>query len=146
NLRVPAALDLDARAATASLGGRPLRSPEIAVRAAGREVVAHASIAAPQPLRVDLRGRRQPGNALALDALSIRYPEATWTLRRPARLTFGETIVLSGFELGADAQRLAADLSWGGAGGHAHVVVSRFDVSRLPRALVPPDLGLGGVV
>ena len=76
----------------------------------------------------------------------MRYPEATWTLRRRARLSFGPALVLSGFELGADAQRLAVDLRLGGARPGAHVVASRVDLARLPPALVPPGLGLGGKV
>ena len=76
----------------------------------------------------------------------MRYPEATWTLRRRARLSFGPALVLSGFELGADAQRLAVDLRLGGARPSAHVVAWRVDLARLPPALVSPGLGLGGTV
>ena len=51
----------------------------------------HAAIAAPQPLPSTSAARARPGDrrTLAIDALSIRYPEATWTLRRRARLSFG---------------------------------------------------------
>ena len=149
DLGVPEALDVDARASTLSLGGQTLRSPVVTVHAAGRtDVTVHAAIAAPQPLRVDLTGTRRPGErrALNIDALRVAYPEATWTLRHRARLSFGDAIVLSGFELGADAQRLAAELHLGDRSRNAHVTVARLDLGRLPRALVPPALGLGGTV
>jgi translocation and assembly module TamB len=148
NLGVPEALDLDAGASTLSFGKQTLRAPTVAVRAAGRDVVMHAAIAAPQRLRVDVRGKRQPGaeRAMTIEALSVRYPEAIWTLRRRARLAFGDAIVLSGFELGADGQRLAADFRLGGATAKGHLVVSGLDLGRLPRALVPPAFGLGGTL
>ena len=56
NLAVPEALDVDARAAALAIGAQILRSPAVTVRGAGRDVVVHAAIAGPQPLRVDLTG------------------------------------------------------------------------------------------
>jgi translocation and assembly module TamB len=149
NLRVPEALDADASVSDLSSGRRTLRSATVAVRAVGRRVSAHVAVQAPQPLRVDLAGERQRGRAIGIEALSLRYPEATWTLRRPARLSFGGVdggFVLSGLELGADAQRLAVDVRLGSARTAARVVVSRFDLSRLPRALVPAAADLGGLL
>ena len=148
NLGVPEALDVEARASTLTIGAQTLRSPVVTVRGAGRDVAVHAAIAAPQPLRVDLTGSRQPGRdrELTIKALSVRYPEAAWTLRRRARLSFGDAIVLSGFELGAGAQRVTAELRLAGRTRNAHVTVARLDLGRLPRALVPPSAGLAGLV
>jgi translocation and assembly module TamB len=143
---VPEALDIEAGASALWLGERSLRAPSVTVHAAGRAVTAHVAIAAPQPLRIDLRGVRQQERAIAIDALSVRYPEATWTLRRRARLSFGPTLVLSGFELAANAQRLAVDLRLGGSRPSAHVAAAHVDLARLPPALIPPSVGLGGVV
>jgi translocation and assembly module TamB len=146
DLRAPTALDLDAGASQVALGARRLRTPSVTVRAAGRHIAVRAAIAAPQPLRVDLSGERRGPNAIAIDALAIRWPEVTWTLRRPARVTIGDRVELSRFELGAGEQRLVADLHLGGARPSGHVTVSRLDLGRLPRALVPAEAGLGGVV
>ncbi len=148
DLGAPDALDLDVRASSVSLGAQQLRSPTVTARTAGRRVTAHAAIAAPQPLTIDLGGTRAPGDrqTLAVDALEIRYPEATWTLRRRARLSLAGGLALTGFELHADGQRVAIDLRADDRERTAHVVVSRLDLGRLPRALVSPALGLGGVV
>ncbi|HEY7374656.1 MAG TPA: translocation/assembly module TamB domain-containing protein [Polyangia bacterium] len=147
DLRVPEALDADVGAAAIDGGGRKLRAAKVTLRAAGRRITAQAAIAAPQRLRIDLAGERQARRTIALDALTVRYPEATWTLRRRARLELaGGAVALSGFELGADAQRLSAEVRAGGARRTAHVKIAHLDLSRLPPALVPRDVGLGGSV
>ena len=148
DLGAPDALDLDARASSVSLGAQQLRSPTVTARTAGRRVTAHVAIAAPQPLTIDLGGTRPAGDrqTLAVDVLEIRYPEATWTLRRRARLSLAGGLALTGFELHADGQRVAIDLRADDRQRTAHVVVSRLDLGRLPRALVSPALGLGGIV
>jgi len=148
DLGAPDSFDLDARASSVALGAQHLRAPVITARTAGRRVTAHAAIAGPQPLSIDLGGTRDPRDrrTFLVDALEVRYPEATWTLRRRAHLSLADGISLSGFELATDGQRLAIDLRAHGDKKTAHVVVSRLDLGRLPRALVDPALGLGGVV
>jgi len=143
---VPDALDLDVNAAALSIGSQHLRAPTVTVHAAGRDISARAAVAAPYPLRIDLAATRQRGRTMVISALTLRYPEATWTLRRPARLSLADPIALSGFELGADAQRVIADVKLGGGAPRAHVAISRFDLARLPAALVPPSLGLAGTL
>jgi len=146
NLRRPDAADVDAGASLVVLGRRRLGAPSVTIRAASRQIAAHAAIAAPQPLRVDLAGERRQSQAITVSALSIRTPEETWTLRRPVRVSLVEPITVSGLELAADGQRLAADLRLGGARPTAHVVITHLDLARLPRALVPEQAGLGGSV
>src|SRR4029077_17986957 len=109
-----------------SIGAQHLRAPRVTVQAVGRAISAHVAVAAPQPLRIDLAGTRQGARTIAIGTLSVRYPEAAWTLRRPARLSLGDTIVLSGFELGADRQRVIADLKLGGGAPHVRATISRF--------------------
>jgi translocation and assembly module TamB len=148
DVRAPQSLDLDARAASVTAGAQNLRGITVSAHTAGRAVSLRAVVAGPQPLRVDLAGKRLAADARALtiDALTVRYPEATWTLRRPAHVSYGDALVLSGFELGADRQRLAIDVRAAGKKRTAHVTVARLDLGRLPRALLPPDAGLGGIV
>jgi translocation and assembly module TamB len=148
DVRAPESLDLDARAASLALGAQRLHGVTVAARTAGRNVSLHAAIAGPQPLRVELAGKRAAGNerSITIGTLAVAYPDATWTLRRPARLSYGDTLALSGFELGAGAQRLAIDLRAAGRSKTAHVVVAHLDLGRLPRALVPPEAGLGGTL
>ena len=146
NLRRPEAADADAGASLVVLGGRRLTAPSVTVRAATRQIALHATLAAPQRLRVDLAGERIQPRAITVGALSVRTPETTWTLRHPARLSLADPIAVSGLELAADGQRLAADLRLGGARPTAHVVVTNLDLARLPRVLVPEKAGLGGTV
>src|SRR5436305_1613614 len=75
-----------------------------------------------------------------------RSRRETWTLRRPVQVSLADPTMVSGLELAADGQRLAADLHLGGARPTAHVVVTHLDLARLPRALVPERAGLGGTV
>jgi translocation and assembly module TamB len=146
NLGSPEAMDLDAGASALAIGAQRLRQPAVAVKASGHEITARVVVAGPQPLRLDLAGRRLRERAIVVDALSLRYPEATWTMRRPARLSFGEPFSVTGLEIGAGPQRVKADLRLGDAAPTAHLVVSRLDLGRLPRALVPASLGLAGAL
>ena len=151
DLGAPDSFELDARASSVALGAQQLRAPVVTARTAGRHLTAHVAIAGPQPLSVDIGGTRDPRDrrVFLVDALDIRYPEATWTLRRRAKLSLVGGVALSGFELAdvtTPGQRLAIDLRAHGDVKTAHVVVSRLDLGRLPRALIDPAMGLGGVV
>ena len=134
---------------TLSLGGaaacdrRPSRCtpPAATSRAHARDRGAPA--AARRPARP---ARRRGGDRRSTRCRSV-IP------RRPGRCAgargcrSGTAIALSGFELGADAQRLVAELRAGRREADARTSSSsRLDLGRLPRALVPPALGLGGVV
>ena len=92
------------------------------------------------------RARRATGKRWRSTRWRSAIPEATWTLRRRARLSLAGGLALTGFELHADGQRVAIDLRADDRERTAHVVVSRLDLGRLPRALVSPAMGLGGVV
>ena len=80
-----------------------------------------------------------------IERLSLRTPEASWSLLRPARLTLGpDRIAVAGLLLGAGPQRIEADVSRTPRGATGRIAVSALDLGRLPRALVPAALGLGG--
>jgi translocation and assembly module TamB len=148
DLRFPEAIEADVSAPSAAIGDRVLRSLSASVRATGERLRARAAIAAPYPLHVDVAGRRHPGRGrmMSVDALTIRYPEATWSLVRPARISLGAAPGVTGLALRADRQRVALEAGGADRQRRAHVEVSRFDLGRLPRALVPPSLGLAGIV
>ena len=108
----------------------------------------HAAIAAPQPLRVDLAGTRRPRRTTGAE-----HRRAS---RRLSRGDLDAAPPRAAVVRGRDrAVRLRARRRRATPGGRAapgrraptaHVTVSRLDLGRLPRALVPPALGLGGTV
>ena len=142
--RTPEVIDADVTATSAAIGDRDLRSIAASVRATGDRLRARAAIAEPYPLRVDIGGRRQPGRVMTIDTASIRYPEAKWSLVRPARISLGDAPGLTGLALAADRQRITVDARLGDRQRRARVQIQRFDLARLPRVLVPASLGLGG--
>ena len=83
---------------------------------------------------------------MTIDTASIRYPEAKWSLVRPARISLGDVPGVTGLVLAADRQRIAVDARLGDKQRRARVEIQRFDLARLPRALVPASLGLAGTV
>lgn len=148
DLRSPEAADVDLAAPRAFLGGQTLRGLNLSVHAAGTLLSASARTRAPFPMTLAVRGRRGSSpTALTIDALDLRYPEASWSLGRPARLQFGGArFSIEGFALHAGQERVEADLSQSPRGMRGRLIVAKLDLARLPRAFVPPALGVAGIV
>jgi translocation and assembly module TamB len=154
DLRIPEALDFDVSAAAGSLGGHRFRALAAGARASGRRVTARVRVTGPEPLSLDLDGRREAsGRALRIDALRLGYPEAAWSLARPARLVLGpERFAVAGLALRAGRQHLEVDIVRGPREGRpsgpvetkGHVAVTGLDLALLPRALLPPGTKPGG--
>jgi translocation and assembly module TamB len=154
DLGAPEALDLDVAAAAGAIEGHPFRTATVAAQASGRRVAVRARLTGPEPLSLDLAGRRDPsGRALRVDRLRLGYPEATWTLARPARVVFGpDRLAVSGLALAAGRQRIEADVARSpaeGRRGDVHetrgkITVTALDLSLLPRVLLPPGRRPGG--
>jgi translocation and assembly module TamB len=154
DLGVPQALDLDVAAAASSIAGHRFRAVTIAAETSGRHVSARARMTGPEPLSLDLAGRREPsGRALRLERLRVEYPEATWSLARPARIVFGpERLSVSGLVLAAGRQRVEADVARGPVTGRRGGVVetrgtirvTALELGLLPHALLPPGRRPGG--
>jgi translocation and assembly module TamB len=148
NLRVPEAADVDVTSPRAVLGGQTLRGLALALRATGPRPTINARSTGPFPLTLAVRGRRgsTPTN-LTLDALDLRYPEARWSLARPARLDFADgQLSIAGFALRAGPERIEIDLAQKKDGLRGHLLVEQLDLARLPRVVVPAALGVGGTV
>ena len=148
NLRTPAAADVEVTSPRAVLAGRTLRGLALTVRAAGPRPTVNARTTGPFPLTLAVRGRRgsTPTN-LTIDALDLHYPEARWSLARPARLDFGAgRLSIAGFALRAGPERIEIDLAQRADGLRGHLVITKLDLGRLPQVLVPPALGVGGMI
>src|SRR5262249_17502302 len=83
------------------------------------------------------------------------YPEATWSLTRPARIELGpDRFAISGLALAAGSQRVEVDVAHGPPparhGGavetRGKIAVTALDLARLPRALLPLVQRPGGRV
>jgi translocation and assembly module TamB len=148
NLRTPEAADVDVTSPRAVLGGQTLRGLTLAVRAVGPRPTINARSTGPFPLTLAVRGRRGSARTdLTLDALDLRYPEARWSLARPARLDLGDgQLSITGFALRAGPERIEIDLIRKKDGLRGHLLVEKLDLGRLPRVLVPAALGVGGMV
>ena len=84
---------------------------------------------------------------MEISELMLRYPEATWSLAQPTRITLrGERASISGLDLRARGQRIRADLEKGPRGGKLQLNVSHLDLARLPRPLMSPALAATGAV
>jgi translocation and assembly module TamB len=148
NLRVPEAAEVDMTSPRAVLGGQTLRGLAVAVRATGPRPTINARSTGPFPLTLAVRGRRgSTPTSLTLEALDLRYPEARWSLARPAHLDFGDgQLSIAGFALRAGPERIEIDLSQKKDGLRGHLLVEKLDLGRLPRVVVPAALGVGGTV
>jgi translocation and assembly module TamB len=148
DLRSPEAADLALAAPRAILSGRALRGLALSVQASGARLAASVRTSGPFPLTLTARGHRGSSpTSLTLDAMDLHYPEASWALARPAHLEFGKgRLAIEGFALRAGKETMAADLRQTAGGVRGRLVISRLDLARLPRVLVPPALGVAGVV
>jgi len=146
NLRQPLEADADLRILTARLGTEVVRNLRVHARAAGPRVTLDVRATSPYPLAIALGGRWGAARqALAIDSLHITYPEASWSAQRPARLLFPpDRLALEGLDLRSGAQRVRASFSRAKQTLRGHVEISRFDLGRLPRLLVPAELKLAG--
>ncbi len=139
------AIDLDLAATRARLGGRELRGLAATVRASGPIIHADLRTKAPYPVALAASGRRLSPWSMEIGKLVLRYPEATWSLARPTRISFrDDRATIAGLDLRARGQSLRADLQKGPRGGKLHLIVSHLDLARLPRPLMSPALAAAG--
>ncbi|HZL16732.1 MAG TPA: translocation/assembly module TamB domain-containing protein [Polyangia bacterium] len=146
DLRKLEAADVQVGVPRAEIGGRPFRGVEVGAHAGGGRLSAKARIASPYPMRLALAGDWRPSDReVRLRSLDLAYPEARWRLVRPARIAFVDgRLTVEGVALRAAGQRIDLDLVKTDRRLRAKVAVSHLDLGRLPRALVPPSMGLGG--
>jgi autotransporter translocation and assembly factor TamB len=85
------------------------------------------------------------GRALSLSALTLRFPEGTWRLRKPTRIALeGGRLAVAPLTLSSGPQSLSLALQWGQGQVEGQALLRAVDLGRLPRSLLPPSLRLGG--
>jgi translocation and assembly module TamB len=130
-------------------GGRSFQNLGASIVTRDRNLEANVRSTGDLELSLSLAGTvDEDEEGLALSALTLAYPEATWTLQGPSHVDFGggRLEVKPALTLGAEAQRLAVTLVKEGERVDGRVEVGSLDLTKLPKAFVPESLGLGGTL
>ncbi|MGA9523169.1 MAG: hypothetical protein WBV82_17005, partial [Myxococcaceae bacterium] len=148
DVRRPLDSDADLRAGTLQLGERSFYNVRTALVTRGRELTADVTAEGFNEIELHLRGTLDADRqGFALADLRLRYPEATWTLERPTRLTLaGGRILVDELALESSGQRLVLSGGIRGTQLEAEARVEQLLLDRLPKAFVPESLGLGGAL
>ncbi|MCP3139198.1 translocation/assembly module TamB [Pyxidicoccus xibeiensis] len=144
-------LDTDATLVVAELrtGGRTFKDLAATITTKQRELDATVRVHGDAQLGLVLGGTvDEDGQGLAVQALTLSWPEATWALRSPTHVGFGggRIEVEPALTLESGGQTLSLLGSKEGERVTARVELGAFDLTKLPRAFVPESLGLGGTV
>ncbi len=144
-LTVDATLGVDAL----HTGGRTFQNLSAAITTQERELKATVSSSGDVVLNLALAGTvDEDEQGLAVKALTLSWPEATWTLREPTHVGFGEgrLAVKPALTLMSGQQRLALTLVKEGEHVDGHLEADAVDLTKLPRSFVPQTLNLEGTV
>ncbi len=140
--------DVDLRAGTLQLGERSFDNVRTSLVTRGRELTADITAEGFNEIELHLRGTADPDRqGFALADLRLRYPEATWTLERPTRLTLARgRVLVDELALASSGQRLVLSGGIRGTQLQAAARIEQLRLDRLPKAFVPESLGLGGAL
>ncbi len=150
--------ELQGKVAEVAKGADALRSVKLSARVEGREGEVSLRAAVPQlgseAVAVEGAGAlAEDRQSFTLSALSLAWPEAKFALAKPAHVDLGGPSVdrlelVSAPGKGGTPQRLAVSGGLRMRSGveelDARLEVTRLDLGALPKALLPPDLGLAG--
>lgn len=146
----PLTTDATLKATKLSAGGRTYEDLNASLITRGRALEATVSTGGTTDLLVSLEGTVDKDHqGLGLDALTLRYPEAGWTLQRPTHLGWGNGRVEVATEkepltLTSGPQSLSLALRMEGERIQARTELRDFDLGRLPKAFLPATLDVDG--
>ncbi len=138
------------KATTLTTGGRTFEDLHASLATQGRALEATVSTGGATNLLVSLRGTvDKDRQGLELDALTLRYPEAGWTLQDPTHVGWSNGRVAvatphAPLTLTSGPQRLSLSLLKVGERLDAATELRAFDLGMLPKAFLPPSLQLDG--
>jgi translocation and assembly module TamB len=130
-------------------GGRTLQNLSATVATKDRALEANVRVAGDISLSLGLTGTvDEDQQGLAVSALTLAYPEATWTLQGPSHVGFGggRVEINPALRLVSGGQSLGLALVKEGERINGEVELGALDLTRLPKAFVPESLGLGGAL
>ena len=130
------------------VGERVLKPVSFTLLTRGRALDLHVGTGGFLPLEVHLGGTvDEDRRGLEMEALTLRYPEASWAMQAPAHLRFAANDTsLEPMRLVAEGQ--AIRLGGWTRGNKLDVVagLETLDLAKLPHALMPPSIPLAGRV
>ncbi len=137
---------LEATIAHAQLGGRRLRDARLRWRGQGELLALDLGVDGALALRAQATGRLDLEEKTAdLRSLSLWYPDVTWTLEAPTRVTFAPgALGVDGLRLRSEEQSIAVRFEKRGERLVGAAQLKSLDLARLPKPFVPPSLGLQG--
>ncbi|MBF5046179.1 translocation/assembly module TamB [Aggregicoccus sp. 17bor-14] len=129
-------------------GERTFKDLALTLVTQGRQLKATARAQGAADLGLQLAGLVDAdGQGLAIQQLSVHYPEATWTSQGTSQLRFPTGLFsLTPLTLKSGAQRLLFEARLAGQRVDGRVEVEALDLARLPKVFVPPELGLAGTL
>ncbi|MET0405840.1 MAG: translocation/assembly module TamB domain-containing protein, partial [Cystobacter sp.] len=130
-------------------GGRTYENLRASVGTKGRALEVSMRAEGAAPLELALWGNLDKDQqGISLEDLTLRYPEASWTLQRPSHLAWGNGRIVVEPELSliAGEQGLTLALKMQGESIHARAEIRALDLSRLPKAYLPESLDVEGLV
>ncbi|MCY1000847.1 translocation/assembly module TamB domain-containing protein [Myxococcus sp. MISCRS1] len=131
------------------VGERMFRDVSVGIATEERRLEASVRVMGDTALGLTLAGLvDDDGMGLALEALTLSWPEATWKLQGPTHVGFGggKVEVEPALRLGSGGQALGVRALLVNERLTARVDLEAVDLSLLPRVAVPESLGLGGTV
>jgi translocation and assembly module TamB len=145
----PLTTDARLRVNQLATGGRTYKNLRASVSTKGRELEVSVHTEGDAPLELALWGNLDKDNqGLALEDLTLRYPEASWTLQHPSHLSWGNgrVQVEPALSLISGEQGLSLALKMEGESIHARTEIRTLDLGRLPKAYLPASLDLAGLM
>ncbi|PTL81130.1 translocation/assembly module TamB domain-containing protein [Vitiosangium sp. GDMCC 1.1324] len=142
----PLTTDATLKATKLSAAGRTFEDLNASLATHGRALEASVTTGGTTNLLVSLHGTVDKDNqGLGLEALTLRYPEAGWTLERPTHLGWGNgRVEVAPLTLTSGGQALSLALTKEGERLDARTELRAFDLGRLPKAFLPPALDVEG--
>ncbi|WP_395833230.1 translocation/assembly module TamB domain-containing protein [Archangium violaceum] len=142
----PLSTDATLKATKLSAGGRTFENLNASFITQDRALEAYVRAGGAAELLVSLRGTVDKDNqGLGLDTLTLRYPEAGWTLQQPTHVGWGNgRVEVAPLTLTSGPQALSLSLKKQGERLDARTELRAFDLGLLPKAFLPPDLDVAG--
>jgi translocation and assembly module TamB len=143
----PLTTDATLKATRLATGGRTFEDLNASLATQGRALEASVTTGGTTNLLLSLRGTvDKDSQGLGIDALTLRYPEAGWTLQSPTHVGWGNgrTEVAPPLTLSSGSQSLSLALLMEGERITARTELQAFDLGRLPKAFLPPSLDVEG--
>lgn len=148
DVRKPLESQLALSAATIHRGVRVFRKVTFDVTTRGRDLTADLKAHGFADLALQATATVDSDNkGLQLSTFSLEYPEAQWSLQRPARMRFAAgDLSTEELSLRAGAQGIRVRGFLRGKRMSAEAEVEKLDLHLLPKALVDPSLNLAGAL